>query len=119
MSEGTSVEQRERALRMAGEQLHGAVLASIPAHIAVLDADGTIVTTNAAWDRFALQNGSASGLTACGPGRNYLAACRGATGREARQAADVAQGIGDVLAGRRPEFRLEYPTRQTSAGGSC
>jgi signal transduction histidine kinase len=109
MSDEPSGEHRERVLRLAGEDLHRAVLASIPAHIAVLSADGTIVTTNAAWDRFAQQNRDSPGLTSCGAGTNYLAVCRGATGPEARQAAEVAQGIDDVLAGKREEFRLEYP----------
>ena len=110
MSDDGSGERRERAQRLAGEELHRAVLASIPSHIAVLSADGTIVTTNAAWDRFARENGDVSaGLTACGAGTNYLAICRSAAGPEARQAREVAQGIEDVLSGRRDEFRLEYP----------
>jgi two-component system CheB/CheR fusion protein len=34
------------------------VLHSLTEHIAVLDADGTIITVNEAWDRFARENGA-------------------------------------------------------------
>jgi signal transduction histidine kinase len=93
----------------AADGFNRVVLESLPAHIAVVDSGGMILTTNRAWDRFAQQNGAAASLTACGAGSNYLDVCRRTTGPEARQAAEVAAGIEAVLAGARPEFRLEYP----------
>jgi signal transduction histidine kinase len=103
-------ERRVGAMRVAvGEELHRTVLASLPAHIAVLDAAGNILTTNAAWDRFAEENGAAAAGAGCGVGSNYLRVCRGATGPEARPAAEVADGIEAVLRGSAPAFQIEYP----------
>jgi signal transduction histidine kinase len=94
--------------RATGAELNRVILSLLPAHIAVIDADGTIVTTNGAWDRFARENASPA-LAGSGVGANYLSVCRGAGGPEARQAREVADGIEAVLSGERGEFRLEYP----------
>jgi signal transduction histidine kinase len=93
----------------AADKFNRVILESLPAHIAVVDSAGTIVTTNHAWNRFAHENGGAASLTVCGAGSNYLDVCRRTSGPEARQAAEVAEGIEAVLSGARPEFRLEYP----------
>lgn len=47
----------------------GAVVDALPLHLAVLDANGTIVRVNAAWRTFARQNGLP--LAQGGPGTNY------------------------------------------------
>ena len=59
------------------------------------------------WRAFSKANG-------CDPGRvsegaNYLRACESATGLHAEEAAAFAEGIRDVLAGRRATFEMEYP----------
>ena len=103
-------ERRDSASRLAaGEELNRAVLSSLPAHIAVLDAGGTIVTTNDAWERFARENCAGPAVAKSDVGINYLEVCRRAGGGEARQAKEVADGIEAVLQGERTEFRLEYP----------
>lgn len=86
------------------ESMNQAVLNSLPAHIAVLDAQGNIIATNEAWDRFARANGAPT-LEGCGVGSNYLSACEAAD----PGAGEIAQGVRDVLAGRRSEFTTEYP----------
>jgi PAS domain S-box-containing protein len=82
-----------------------AILDAVPAHIAVIDGTGNIVATNAAWDRFALENGYR------GPrpwtGVNYLVVCDAARGERAEGAAAVARGIRAVLAGRLKRFTPE------------
>ncbi|HET6469217.1 MAG TPA: PAS domain-containing protein, partial [Geminicoccaceae bacterium] len=82
-----------------------AILDAVPAHIAVLDRAGNIVATNAAWDRFALENGYR------GPTEwtkiNYLAVCDAARGDRAAGAAAVARGIRAVLAGELKRFTPE------------
>ncbi len=82
-------------------------LNALTSHIAILDEHGSIVEVNAAWDRFANDNnfrGSYKGV-----GDNYLRLCDSAAGRFSEEAALVAVGIREVMAGKRNEFHLEYP----------
>ncbi|MGM0564406.1 MAG: EAL domain-containing protein [Pseudomonadota bacterium] len=84
-----------------------ALIHSLPAHIALLDANGVIVEVNEQWRQFGIDNGY-SGANS-GLGRNYLQICDGAVGDDAEEAAAVAGGLRDVLAGRRSSFLMEYP----------
>ncbi|HUF97491.1 MAG TPA: LuxR C-terminal-related transcriptional regulator [Ilumatobacter sp.] len=68
--------------------------------VAVLDDEGMIVLTNAAWQASADRRGSS--LSGAGPGINYLDVC------ERSDAADVAAVIRGVLVGERPRYELEY-----------
>lgn len=81
------------------------VLDSLSAHIAVLDEEGNIITTNEAWNRFGLENGG--GVEA---GSNYLSCCFDES-KEVRseEAAKVAEGIRAVIAHQRREFYHDYP----------
>jgi diguanylate cyclase (GGDEF)-like protein/PAS domain S-box-containing protein len=94
--------QREQAdgLR-ASRAFNVAVLDALVEHVAVLDADGAVVAVNAAWRRFAEENG------ALPPGAdfigiNYLGACTGP------ESALIAAGLRDVLKGAQPSFHCEY-----------
>jgi signal transduction histidine kinase len=82
-------------------------LDSLSAHIAILDESGEIIAVNGMWRAFAESNG-------CDPGRvsegaNYLRVCESATGLHAEEAAAFAEGVRDVLTGRRSNFEMEYP----------
>src|SRR5687767_12771987 len=88
-------------------ELNRIVLDSLPAHVAVLDADGTVLATNAAWRRFQQENGGPP--STCGEGCNYLTTCRSTGGDDGDVAAKVAAGIEAVLRGQSAEFSLEYP----------
>jgi signal transduction histidine kinase len=82
-------------------------LDSLSAHIAILDESGEIIAVNGMWRAFAESNG-------CDPGRvsegaNYLRVCESATGLHAEEAAAFAEGVREVLAGRRANFEMEYP----------
>jgi PAS domain S-box-containing protein len=90
----------------AGEELLRSALDALSAHIAVLDASGTIVFVNRAWRRFAQSSGF--GAQGEGVGMNYLAVCERAaeTSDDARR---TAAGLRDIIKGRRSEFRMEYP----------
>ena len=84
-----------------------ATIDSLPAHLAILDDNGTIISLNSAWRRYALDNdfsGHDYGL-----GANYLDVCARATGANAVEAPLVLRGLKDVLSGERDEFYLEYP----------
>ncbi len=84
------------------------LLDAVPAHVALLDRDGRIVAVNAAWERFARDNG-VSEVAMVGVGTNYLAACVPAL--EDRDAAAVFEGISRVLRGDAARFEHEYPCR--------
>ena len=85
------------------------VLDALPEHVAVLDADGTIVMVNAAWIRFAKANGDPQ-LQHAGVGTNYLNACDTSAGvPDSVQAARARLGIKSVLEGTAPSFSLQYP----------
>jgi PAS domain S-box-containing protein len=103
----TERKQAEEALRQS-DAFSRAVLNSLSYHIAVLDAQGTIVATNQAWEVFAIANGG-NQHTIRPMGTNYLsvveASIRG--GDAAAQAA--LDGIRAVLNGARETLVLEYP----------
>lgn len=95
------------AVPLRSEQLTRAVLDSLAAHVAVLDRSGTIIATNAAWERFARENGGLPAKT--GVGIDYFTVCRPADGEAAGGAGEVAVGLAGVLRGERGEFCYEYP----------
>ena len=88
-------------------QFTGDILNSLSAHVVVLDEQGTILTVNEAWRRFARENG----ITATDYlGHNYLAACRIGAGQEyGEDAREVVAGIRGVLTGQSPLFMFDYP----------
>jgi len=98
------------------------VLDSLSAHVAVLDATGTIVAVNRAWrtcfahkvegkpcvldegaDRDHREAPSGAGL-----GVNYLEVCRNTRGREEPFAQAALRGLEAVLERRTPEFIFNY-----------
>jgi signal transduction histidine kinase len=85
-----------------------AVLDALPAQVALLDADGRITAVNAAWRRFADDNGGDSCLRE-GIGLDYLAVCRVVAGDNGEQARRIADGIESVIARRTQQFICEYP----------
>ncbi len=92
--------------RESGRQSQ-ATLDTLGAHIAIVEADGTISATNAAWRDFADRNGST--WTALSEGRDYLAVCDAASALGCAEAGVVAAGIRSILAGTSTTFELEYP----------
>jgi two-component system CheB/CheR fusion protein len=84
------------------------IMDALAEHIAVLDSKGTITLVNAAWRRFAMENGDPD-LTHTGPGVNYLTACRVSPALDDPSADRAARGIKDVLNGRQRHFTMEYP----------
>jgi PAS domain S-box-containing protein len=81
------------------------ILDSTDAHIAILDARGTIIDVNTAWSQFARNNGSATDRL--GVGANYF--CRLAPGRNDTLAAEAFEGIRRVQSNDLAFFQLEYP----------
>lgn len=73
----------------------------------LLDGEGSIIYANAAWRRFMNDNGGSD--LACGPGTNYLKVCMSADGEDRGIARSVAEGIQEVMAGRRHWYEADYP----------
>ncbi len=87
-------------------RLNRAVLDSLAAHVAVIDQSGEIVAVNAAWRRFAFDNGSA-GLADPGGKFNYLEVCRRACATDPTLL-HILDGLEQVLAGSLSQFTTEY-----------
>jgi PAS domain S-box-containing protein len=94
-------------LREAGEFWQG-TLDSLTAQIAVLDEHGVITAVNAAWRRFAQSEDAVSDYV----GSDYIAVCDASADPLAKA---VAVGLGEILAGVRDVFELEYPCHSPSA----
>jgi two-component sensor histidine kinase len=84
---------------------------ALAAHLAVLDARGTIVAVNAAWERFGRMH-DASPITWTGIGLNYLDVCRRAATAGNTEAQDALMGLQAVLQGRQAAFTMEYPCHE-------
>ena len=78
---------------------------TLSAHIAIIDDQGRILETNASWKNFSRTDGGQVEFR----GMNYLAVCEACDGEGAMDAAAVARGIREVIAGTRQEFLYDYP----------
>jgi diguanylate cyclase (GGDEF)-like protein/PAS domain S-box-containing protein len=83
-----------------------AILDALPAHIALLDAQGRIVSVNYAWRRFSGPH-AIQGF-GCGIGSNYVEACDTTLGIEQSEAHQIAKAIRAVLAGELKRYSVEY-----------
>jgi diguanylate cyclase (GGDEF)-like protein/PAS domain S-box-containing protein len=82
------------------------ILDALPAHIALLDAQGIIIAVNEAWRKFSSAN------TLAGPahwiGVDYLAICDRGLAAHPPETHQVAEGIRSVLSGAATSFSSEY-----------
>jgi diguanylate cyclase (GGDEF)-like protein/PAS domain S-box-containing protein len=97
----------EAALR-ENEELKKAVLNSLNAHIAVLDATGRIISVNEPWRNFARANGVRD-LVGTVEQVNYLELLRQVEGANPIEITPIRCGIEEVLNGMRSSFQMEYP----------
>jgi two-component system cell cycle sensor histidine kinase/response regulator CckA len=102
----TERKRTEEELRNAERHLRS-TLDGLSAHIAVIDEYGEIILTNKSYHDFAEQNGIEP--RAVSEGTNYLAVCDTASGEHSEEAKPFAEGIREVLSGKRQSFELEYP----------
>jgi PAS domain S-box-containing protein len=100
------LQQAQEKLRQ-NEATQSSVLNALPAHIALLDRAGVIVSVNESWRQFAGDNALED--TASAVGQNYLEICERAHDNHAKEANEVAAGIRSVLGGASNKFSLEYP----------
>jgi len=101
----------EEALRRSESELralaetHAATLDSLPAHVALLDPDGIIVSVNRMWRDAA---GAADIDDLAGLGRNYIDSIEDTEGLFADEAPIIGEGLRAVLSGDSPMFAREY-----------
>jgi diguanylate cyclase (GGDEF)-like protein/PAS domain S-box-containing protein len=96
--------QDEMRVNEAARQ--AAVLDALPAYIALLDAQGNIVSTNHAWRNspsMTVQHAPGAQL-----GSNYLVLCQDARGAGCSQSFQIAAGTRDVLTGSAKSFSFKY-----------
>ena len=89
-----------------------AILNALPAHVALLDGHGMIISANESW-RQAGGGGLMQG-NRCEVGENYLKVCDQVAGRSS-EASQAAAGIRAVLRGEQRQFTLDYRCH-TAAG---
>jgi PAS domain-containing protein len=81
----------QEQLRQSEDVKQAAVLNALPAHIALLDTKGTIISVNDGWRRFYCANAT-KGMEG-GLGLNYLEICERARGDGSSDAHIVAQAF--------------------------
>jgi PAS domain S-box-containing protein len=102
----TGLKQTERALRES-EEMNQAILDSMLANIVVLDGQGIITAVNEPWRQFARENNpNDNSIPQYGIGINYLDTQ--SSGDLGEQSTDAADGIREVLDGRKSSFSIEY-----------
>jgi diguanylate cyclase (GGDEF)-like protein/PAS domain S-box-containing protein len=93
-------------LRQSDAAKQTAILNALPAHIALLDPQGVIVTVNEAWRQF-----SGASVTQCpgyAIGENYVDLCARAKGEGAAEARGVAGAIRSMLRGTITTYSFVY-----------
>ncbi len=94
-------------LRQIESKRQAAILDALPAHIALLDAGGIVVSVNEGWRRFADANRLE--VPAYGIGLDYLAICDHASREASSSPQQAADAIRAILAGGRGKASIEYP----------
>ncbi|HEX2943682.1 MAG TPA: PAS domain S-box protein, partial [Rhodopila sp.] len=93
--------------------LQRSVLDALPAHVALLNAEGRIVVVNEAWRRFGESSGAMAEII--GVGADYLAACEPAVAAGDSTVATVVDGLKKILAGQQERVTLVYPCHAPDA----
>lgn len=87
--------------------LHSLVFNSLDDQIAVIDEAGNIVDVNSAWTDFGMANGLSASYASVGS--NYLEVLSASVAGGDSLAGEAADGILDVVSGRRASYYFEYP----------
>ena len=100
------IEQRTKEVGKAREFFH-LILDTLPANVAVLNAEGVIIFVNKAWRNFGDRNGLRTPRHCLES--NYVNVCLNAQGVDKKQAQEVGSRLQQVLQGHLMEFSYEYP----------
>jgi PAS domain S-box-containing protein len=108
-----TLRKRTDEILVKSREFNRVILMSLQDHLAVLDADGIILSVNQSWLDFAREN-DVSSLELVGEGINYLDVCRNVTKYPDKTSQEAFHGIQQVLKGSREYFELEYPCHSPS-----
>ncbi len=86
--------------------IQSAILDAISSHIALVDAEGLILSVNLAWQRYA--SSSLQQIPSFSLGQNYLFVCDQSHGQDAADAHAAADGLRRVLRGDLLAFTREF-----------
>jgi diguanylate cyclase (GGDEF)-like protein/PAS domain S-box-containing protein len=96
----------QEQLKKSDDARQAAILNALPAHVALLDAKGMIVSVNEVWAGSSSANLIRSGGNQIG--LNYLEICERARGAGSSEAHRIAKGIRAVLNREEKSFSIEY-----------
>jgi PAS domain S-box-containing protein len=100
------LKERERELRQLAER-QAAILDALPAHVALLDRSGRILSASRSWHDFAAANGVAAPMAV---GSSYFDFCRDTCDGDYGKA--IAESLALVLAGRQSQFSIDHPANR-------
>lgn len=109
----TEQKQIEEQIRRS-DDFSRSVLNALPAQIAVLDANGTIIAMNEAW-QLAVNKEDAPPAVRCDIGMNYLRSYRDVSEDVFREAPQLIEGIQSVIDGTQAESKLQYASHTPEA----
>jgi len=104
------ITNRKRAEKLLKESeiFNKEILASLSAHITVIDVHGNVIAVNKAWNDFANANGATS-LKRTSEGSNYFEVCKKSIAAGEPMAGEAMDGILSVINGDKKSFEMEYP----------
>ena len=104
-SDISECKQQEQRLQELGS-VQQALLESVPQYLALLDADGRVLQTNALWNAYGLARGHSyhNGFA----GLAYADLLGAVMGAEASTRRAALAGIADVVSGNAPRFQMDY-----------
>ncbi|HLJ63218.1 MAG TPA: PAS domain S-box protein, partial [Stellaceae bacterium] len=103
LRETTQRREAEEALKRLSLR-QSAILDALPAHVALLDGEGRVLSVSRSWHEFA----AGCGLLSAPVGRLYFDLCQ--TPAWAEEGAAIAAGLTSVLQGRSPHFSIDHPS---------
>ncbi|MES2535985.1 MAG: diguanylate cyclase [Pseudomonadota bacterium] len=104
--EDISARKRMEQALCESERFVRSTMDGLSHHLCVVDEHGAILAVNKAWRNFGEANGGKPAIS--WENENYLFVCDRAAMRKVEEARAFAEGMRDVLFGRREEFNLEY-----------
>nr|WP_242482448.1 ATP-binding protein [Thiocystis violacea] len=103
-----TAEQEAESQRLASDRLRQSVLDALTSQIAVLDANGRILTANRAWRQASSEHGAYDDLREA-LGLNAGAPARRVDDQPGEAVLSAARGIREVIQRKRDDFSIEYP----------